>query len=244
MPNIKSEPSNAALAEQVAALDSTKLAKFTDPDTVSTATYANFFIAALSEPNCEIMLTIGNFTLSGEGWKMDIFCWSQQQWDDNKVNTAYLLNGLSPVCILQYNGKKIVLTGDSNEKSYSEPARVQAMKTFYGIDILDCDVLKVAHHGSDTSSCDQFLDFVKCEYAIISCGLGPKHGHPRYEALDRLVERDMTLYRTDLHGSVVVKISGNELTITPQNANIDNTTLWTGYTDGDGTAEKLAVKGD
>ena len=54
----------------------------------------------------------------------------------------------------------------------------------------------------------------------------------------------MELYRTDLHGNVVVHISGNELTITPQNANIDSTTLWTGYTDGDGTAEQLAVKGD
>ena len=244
MPNIKSTPSNESLASQVAALDSTKLAKFTDPDTVSTATYANFFIAALSEPNCEIMLTVGNFTITGENWKMDIFCWSQEQWNDNKVNTAYLLNGLSPVCILQYNGKKIVLTGDSNDKAYSEPSIVQKMKTFYNVDVLDCDVLKVAHHGSDTSSCEEFLDFVKCEYAIISCGLGPKHGHPRYEALDRFVERDMELYRTDLHGSVVVKISGNTLTITPQNANIDNEALWTGYTDGDGTASKLAKKGD
>jgi len=244
MPNIKSGSTKSPYAEQIAALDSTKLAKFTDPDMVTTDTYAKFFIAALSEPNCEIVLTIGNFSISGENWKMDIFCWSQQQWDDNKVNTAYLLNGLSPICILQYNGKKIVFTGDSNEKAYSEPSAVAKMKAYYGVDILDCDVLKVAHHGSDTSSCDEFLDFVKCEYAIISCGLGPKHGHPRYEALDRIIERDMALYRTDLHGNVVVHISGNTLTITPQNANIDNTELWTGYTDGDGTATKLAVKGD
>lgn len=244
MPNIKAEPTDANKSAAVNALDSTKLAMFTDPDTVSTIVYAEFFIAALSEPNCEIMLTVGNFTIKGENWKMDIFCWSQEMWDARKVNTAYLLNGLSPVCILQYNGKRIVLTGDSNEQSYSEPDRVASMKAFYGVDTLDCDVLKVAHHGSDTSSCDEFLDFVTCETAIISCGPTTKHGHPRYEALDRLVERDYTLYRTDLHGDVVVKISGNTLTITPQNENIDNTTLWTGFTNGSGTESKLAVKGD
>ena len=244
MPNIKSEPANESLAAQVAALDSTKLAKFTDPDTVSTATYANFFIAALSEPNCEIMLTIGNFSISGDAWKMDFFCWTQEQWDSINLSNAHKINGLSPICILQYNGKKIVLTGDANEDSFSEPSAIAKMKAYYGVNLLDCDVLKVAHHGAESSSCAEFLDFVKCEYAIVSCGLGPKHGHPRYEALDRFIERDMALYRTDLHGNVVVKIHGNELTITPQNVNIDNTELWTGYTDGDGTATRLAVKGD
>ena len=88
MPNIKAEPTNAEKLAQVNALEKEKLDMFTDNDTLSSAMYAEFFIAALTEPNCNIVLNIGTFTISGEGWKIDFFCLTQEQWDNEHLNNA------------------------------------------------------------------------------------------------------------------------------------------------------------
>ena len=102
--------------------------------------------------------------------------------------------------MLEYNDFKIVLTGDSNE--INEPTFVDRVGGK-----LDCDVLKVGHHGSQTSSTDEFLDCITCEYAIISCGEGNSHNHPRQATLDRFIDRDMTIYRTDNNGNIVLSVN-------------------------------------
>lgn len=71
----------------------------------------------------------------------------------------------------------------------------------------DCDVLKVAHHGSESSTCVEFLNVVKPEYSVISCGLENKHKHPTKEALDRLINANSRIYRTDLQGNVVLTVN-------------------------------------
>ena len=242
MPNIKAEPTNAEKLAQVNALEKEKLDMFTDNDTLSSVMYAEFFIAALTEPNCNIVLNIGTFTISGEGWKIDFFCLTQEQWDNEHLNTAHQKNMVSPIGILQCNGKRIVLTGDSNEEN--EPLAMQAMKDFYNVDKLDCDVLKVGHHGSESSSTVGFLDFITCESAIISCDAqGNTFYHPRYNTLVRFINRDMNVYRTDLHGNIVIKITSTNLTITSQtNANEDE--IWKGYTTNSADSLRQAMKGD
>ena len=76
--------------------------------------------------------------------------------------------------------------------------------------VYDCDVLKVGHHGSATSSTREFLDFINCEYAVISCNAsGNTFEHPRQATLDRFSADDMTVYRTDLHGTIVLVIDSN-----------------------------------
>ena len=149
---------------------------------------------------------------------------------------------VSPIGILQCNGKRIVLTGDSNEEN--EPLAMQAMKDFYNVDKLDCDVLKVGHHGSESSSTVGFLDFITCESAIISCDAqGNTFYHPRYNTLVRFINRDMNVYRTDLHGNIVIKITSTNLTITSQtNANEDE--IWKGYTTNSADSLRQAMKGD
>lgn len=242
MPNIKAEPTNAEKLAQVNALEKEKLDMFTDNDTLSSAKYAEFFIAALTEPNCNIVLNIGTFTIFGEGWKIDFFCLTQEQWDNEHLNNAHQKNMVSPIGILQCNGKRIVLTGDSNEEN--EPLAMQAMKDFYKVDKLDCDVLKVGHHGSESSSTVGFLDFLTCESAIISCDAhGNNYYHPRYNTLVRFINRDMNVYRTDLHGNIVIKITSTNLTITSQtNANEDE--IWKGYTTNSADSLRQAMKGD
>ena len=77
---------------------------------------------------------------------------------------------------------------------------------------LDCDLLKVGHHGSDSSSTEAFLKAVSPEMAVISCGEGNDYGHPKQVILSRLEKHGVTYWRTDLSGSVVIVSDGESLT--------------------------------
>ena len=84
----------------------------------------------------------------------------------------------------------------------------------YGAYELDCDVLKVGHHGSHTSSNEDFLALVTPDVALISCGEGNKHKHPRAEAIDRIDDHTGDkIYRTDLLGDIVVISDGEKITV-------------------------------
>lgn len=205
------------LKEKIDALDPTELEKFKDPDTLYTTVYANFFIAALSEENCRIVVNIddddnhNNIVISDNStYELKFYCMTVAGWAANRLNDAHEKNAISPVGILTYNNKRIVLTGDSNEDNEPEIAE--------RIGHIDCDVLKVAHHGSETSSLPVFIDAVTCEYAVISCNArGNTYYHPRQETLDRLIERNYAIYRTDLNGTVVATIDGEgNLTLSPE----------------------------
>lgn len=204
MPFILAEPSNAEKAAQVAALPKEQLDRFTDDDTISTGVWADFFIAALSEEGATINFNVGNFSIVETTYRIDFYCYSAEDWEDTHLNHAEAKNAISPIGILEYNGRRVVLTGDSNE--INEPKFIEQ----FSVSVLDCDVLKVGHHGSATSSTREFLDFINCEYAVISCNAsGNTFEHPRQDTLDRFIADDMTIYRTDLHGDIVLTIDGN-----------------------------------
>lgn len=74
---------------------------------------------------------------------------------------------------------------------------------------LSADVYVVNHHGSKTSSTDAFLDAVSPSYALISCGLDNSYGHPAQEVLERFQNRSISMYRTDLQGTVVLYSDGS-----------------------------------
>ena len=76
--------------------------------------------------------------------------------------------------------------------------------------LLDCDLIKVGHHGSDTSSGEAFLQAVTPDYGVISCGAGNPYGHPTPSVLDAYRTVGATLYRTDLKGSIVFTSTGEE----------------------------------
>lgn len=78
---------------------------------------------------------------------------------------------------------------------------------------LKADILKVGHHGGNTSTGDQFLKAVNPEIAVISVGAGNKHGHPHKEILNRLEKYNITVYRTDLFGTIVLTCDGEGWTI-------------------------------
>lgn len=78
-------------------------------------------------------------------------------------------------------------------------------------DIGDVFILKVGHHGSKTSSSEEFINSVNPKYSIISVGKNNKFGHPNKEVLDTL--NDSKIYRTDQDGSIMLKIKNNKLKI-------------------------------
>ncbi len=209
MPNILAEPagtqSSATYAEAISKLDPDKLALFTDPDTVGTNAYAQFFIAALSEENCTVRVNVdpdastNSIVINGDSYTFTFYCPTADFYRQTHLNSAEELNAVSPVGILLFNNRRVVFTGDSN--ALNEPLIAER------IGRIDCDVLKVAHHGSATSSCNEFLDAVDCEYAIISVGAGNSYGHPTAAALARFNARRMSIYRTDLSGDITLAIT-------------------------------------
>lgn len=218
MPNVLAAPGTTskdkkALQDQIDALDTSR---FTDKDTVGTITYAEFFIAALTEPDCEIVLNVdpdantNSIIIEETTYRLVFYCPTQEYYDDYGLNTAERKNAISPIGILEYNNRKIMLTGDSNE--INEPLVMARTGK------IDCDVLKVGHHGSETSTSNAFLGEYTFEYAIISCNsYGNKFNHPRQATLDRLKSHNIEVYRTDNNGNIVVSVDkdGN-LKITTQ----------------------------
>ena len=74
------------------------------------------------------------------------------------------------------------------------------------------DFLKVGHHGSKTSSSKEFISKINPKYSIISVGRKNKYGHPNKETLKVL--KDSNVYRTDILGTIEVKINKTEVTFT------------------------------
>lgn len=79
---------------------------------------------------------------------------------------------------------------------------------------ISCQILKVAHHGSKSSSSYVFLNAVKPEVAVISVGANNQYGHPHQEILDRIMQVGAKIYRTDTDGSITIATNGINYTIT------------------------------
>ena len=120
----------------------------------------------------------------------------------NAPTTSDNENDHSVACRIVYGKTALLLTADLEGEA--EISMLDA-----GI-CLEADVLKVAHHGGNTSTCDAFLDAVNPCYAVISVGAGNPHGHPHQVVLDRLQARNIMVYRTDEFGTVVAVSDGND----------------------------------
>lgn len=109
------------------------------------------------------------------------------------------LNLSSIVIRLQFGNNSFLFTGDAETKN--ENTR-QWPKT---------DVLKVGHHGSNTSSSESFLKQVSPQYAIIMAGKDNTYGLPKARILDRLKSVNAKIYRTDENGTIEMVSDGNEI---------------------------------
>ena len=112
-------------------------------------------------------------------------------------------NDNSNVVYTELNGYKFMFMGDASITTEKE--------TMSKYNLSDIDVLKVRHHGSKTSSGEEFIEEINPKYSIISVGKNNRYGHPNKEVLDNLEESK--IYRTDQVGSIMFKIKNNKLKI-------------------------------
>lgn len=103
-------------------------------------------------------------------------------------------NDMSLVFLVDFMNKKWLFTGDASIKSEK-----YILSSGYNI---DCDILKVGHHGSKTSSSEAFIKAASPKEAIISCGAANYYGHPNKEVIDILNKYNVKIRRTDLEGTI------------------------------------------
>lgn len=115
------------------------------------------------------------------------------------------INDYSIVLRMEYGSNSFLFTGDSEVLSEKE-----ILEKDYNV---QADVLKVAHHGSTTSTSDEFLNAVSPKYAIISCGEDNDYGHPHKEIVAKLDKKGIKILRTDELGTIVINSDGVSLTL-------------------------------
>lgn len=103
-------------------------------------------------------------------------------------------NNQSIVIYARLGGLNWLFTGDLETKGEA------LLMAYYPS--LEVDVLKIGHHGSNTSTSDEFLDTLNPNTALISAGVKNRFGHPQQEVINRLQQRHIQIYRTDHDGAI------------------------------------------
>ena len=154
-----------------------------DTDTQS----EELFLNAVRANGAPVQIAQNGMTFSFAEMDLTVLSFEQDTSDENER---------SLVLRADYGETSVLLTGDIGE--YTEQHLLER-----DVD-LDCDILKVAHHGSNYSGSDDFLAAVTPSYAVISCGKNNLYGHPGVQALERLNEHRSTVYRTDIMNGIVI----------------------------------------
>ncbi|VWX38586.1 ComEC/Rec2 family competence protein [Exiguobacterium oxidotolerans] len=116
------------------------------------------------------------------------------------------LNSWSAVLKMTHEENTFLFMGDA-------PTRTEQQLLTAGIDV-KADVLKIGHHGADTSSSIPFLQAVHPERALISAGEGNAYNHPRPTVMNALAAESITIDRTDRMGTIEYTSDGTAITVT------------------------------
>ena len=173
---------------------------YNDEITDATSTVKATETAAETEPSCELHEFSTEedtvIPIDGGNYKLTVY----SAGNDGFKGARTKANSMSILCLLEFGGRKVLFTGD---------AEVETEKWFIektGNDPnFDIDVLKVPHHGSTSSCCEEFLDYVKAEYGVILYG-DNSYNLPATSTMAKLNERNMTIYSTKENGNVVLYI--------------------------------------
>lgn len=170
---------------------------YLSPKTSNTETYEDVLDAMdakglkATAPKPGDKLQLGDATLT--------FLWPPEDFDSNNENDCSL------VLLAEAGGKRVLLCGDIEKKAEKGILDL-------GEDI-SCDILKVAHHGSDTSSTKDFLKSATPRYAFISVGYDNSYKHPDKDVLERLEKVGAEIHRTDQNGTITATIANGEITV-------------------------------
>lgn len=170
--------------------------------TTTTKTYENM-IDALKKKNLKITVPKVGEQINIDNATLTFIAPNSTKYDD--------LNNYSIVVKVKYGNNSFLFTGDAEALSEGEILQKQ-------LDI-QADVLKVGHHGSSSSTSQDFLNKVNPKYAVISCGKDNDYGHPHKETLDKLKAKNIGIFRTDLSGTIIATSDGSKITFNTDTVN-------------------------
>lgn len=162
--------------------------------TANTATFKNFINACKNKNLSLTVPKVGDTFMLGDA-KCTIMAPNSEKYDD--------LNNYSIVIKVEYKNNSFLFTGDAEDISEKEMLSKNLN--------LKCDVLKVGHHGSSSSTTKDFLNSVSPRFAVISVGKDNDYGHPNKGVIDRLQNAGVTIYRTDQCGTIVCISDGKNI---------------------------------
>ncbi len=165
----------------------------------SMVTYLNKQGVAITVPNPGDSFMLGSALVQILG--------PQKTYDD--------VNDTSIVLKITYQQTSFLFTGDAGWEAEEDLLAA-------GYD-LSSTVLKVGHHGSDSSTSYLFLREIMPKYAVIQVGQGNAYGHPTQAILSRLRDADVTVYRNDQHGTIICSSDGTQVTFrTEKNSSVQS----------------------
>ena len=138
---------------------------------------------------------------SGDELKIEKDLKIQILWPRKEQIQENILNNNSIVAKLIYRKFSMLFTGD-----IEEVAEKQILTEYKDSKVLNSTILKVGHHGSKTSSTQEFLEAVKPKIALIGVGEHNTFGHPNERVIQRLQQYGTKIYRTDKNGEISIKI--------------------------------------
>ena len=165
----------------------------------------------------------GNKYDLGGGAFLSILAPSEPLFTREQMKTGgNLPNANSIVVRLDYGEFSTLLAGDSEDQTEHRMLTKDLN--------LRVKVLKVGHHGSKYATTQDFVDRVKPEVAIISCGEWNRYGHPSQVVLDRLKAANVKVYRTDLHGEISITTRGRQSDYVVKTTKEATSDIWLGRT--------------
>lgn len=124
------------------------------------------------------------------------------------INSSSDTNNESIVVKVVYGSNSFMFMGDAEEEEEKS-----ILAKYSG---LECDVIKIGHHGSAGSTTLGLLEATKPTYAVISVGKNNTYGHPTQKVMNRLADAKIQVYRTDLQGDIIFYSDGKKLTVQTQ----------------------------
>lgn len=168
------------------------------PDvTHTTKTFENL-ITAIETNNTNVIIAQANQTITLDDITYTVLSPLRTSYDN--------LNNYSVVIKMDYNNVSFMFGGDAEKL-----VETDILNNNYNVDV---DILKVSHHGSNTSSSPDFISAMSPTVAVISCGLNNDYGHPHQEVLQTLTANNAKLYTTPDLGNITVTTDGNLISVT------------------------------
>lgn len=186
-------------------IDTYPVVQFYDPPFDAESETYNELLDALNENGVPVLSPLASAN-SFIDWddEVEIRILSPYGIDYGKIDD---FNDTSYILRVTYQNTSVLLAGDATQ--VAEKLALKALPDSY----FKADVLKVGHHGSNDATSERFLDAVDPSIAVISCGKDNEYGHPNQELLDRLANRNITVYRTDEDETVTLLLDGTNVKV-------------------------------